>query len=381
MRVGIASEIPPIDEFIIKVASRCNIDCDYCYEFNHGDDSWRRLPPLMTPEVGELVACRIAEHAVHHRLHAVAISLHGGEPLILGAARLEELLKIMHDTLEAAGISGSFGVQTNGILLTENTLAVLKRYRVNVGLSLDGGRTHNDHHRKSKVGNTTYVRSVKGIRRLIRLDPDLFSGVLAVIDLRNDPVDVVDELYALGAKNIDLLLPHHNWSAPPPRSIQSGTEYADWYNIVSVHWLGGRWPGLNIRFLENLIRRLVGHPGIYEQMSLSPANLVTVNTDGGIEQVDTLKSAGRGAQSTGLHLATHSFDDVLTTREYAARCFPMTALCRTCAECDVVDICVGGYLPHRFEVMTGFDNPSVYCSDLKTLIRTLEEKLKNETFR
>jgi radical SAM/SPASM domain FxsB family protein len=372
MKVGVASELPAIDEFIVKVASRCNIDCDYCYEFNHGDDSWRRLPPFMTPEVGALVARRIAEHALRHGLPAVSISLHGGEPLVLGAARLEELLGIISDTLEAAGIEGSFGVQTNGILLTESTLAVLKRYRVNVGLSLDGGRTHNDRHRRSKLGNTTFARSAEGIRRLVRVAPDLFAGVLAVIDLNNNPADVVDELYSLGARNVDLLLPHHNWSAPPPRSVCDGTEYADWYNRVWLHWTAGRWPGLNIRFLENLVRRLVGHPGIYEQMSLSPANLVTVNTGGGLEQVDTLKSAGPGAQGTGLHLTTHCFDDVLLTREYAARCFPMTALCRTCTECEVVDICVGGYLPHRFEPTTGFDNPSVYCGDLKSLIRTLE---------
>jgi uncharacterized protein len=372
MKVGVVSELPAIEEFIVKIASRCNIDCDYCYEFNHGDDSWRRLPPFMTPEVGKLVASRIADHALRHRLPSVSISFHGGEPLVLGAVRLEELIRIICGTLEAAGIESSFGVQTNGILLTDSILAVLSRYRVKVGFSLDGGRTHNDRHRRSKLGNTTFARSAEGIRRLIRIAPDLFSGILAVIDLRNDPVDVVDELYALGARNVDLLLPHHNWSAPPPRSVRDGTEYADWYNRVWVQWTGGRWPGLSIRFFENLVRRLVGHPGIYEQMSLSPANLVTINTSGGLEQVDTLKSAMPGAQDTGLHLTTHSFDDVLLTEEYAARCFPLTALCRTCAECEVVDICVGGYLPHRFEPTTGFDNPSVYCGDLKTLIRTLE---------
>lgn len=372
MKIGVVSELPPIDEFVVKVASRCNINCDYCYEFNHGDDSWRRLPPFMTREVGALVASRIAEHALHHRLLSVSISFHGGEPLVLGAARMEELLGIMHDTLEAAGIEGRFSMQTNGTLLNESTLAVLQRYSVEIGLSLDGGRTHNDRHRKSKLGKTTFSRSVKGILSLIRTAPHLFAGILAVVDLKNDPVNVVDELYALGAKKIDLLLPHHNWSTPPPRSTHGGTEYADWYNIVFMHWKCGRWPELNIRFLENLVRRLVGHPGIYEQMSLSPANLVTVNTGGGIEQVDTLKSAEPGAQETGLHLTTHTFDDVMLTREYAERCFPMTALCRTCAECDVVDICVGGYLPHRFEQTTGFDNPSVYCRDLKTLIHNLE---------
>ena len=28
----------PISSYIIKIASRCNLDCDYCYEYNMGID-------------------------------------------------------------------------------------------------------------------------------------------------------------------------------------------------------------------------------------------------------------------------------------------------------------------------------------------------------
>ena len=34
----------PINEFVIKVASRCNLDCDYCYEYNTGDNTWKSMP-------------------------------------------------------------------------------------------------------------------------------------------------------------------------------------------------------------------------------------------------------------------------------------------------------------------------------------------------
>ncbi len=33
----------PINEFIIKISSRCNLNCSYCYEYNLGDDSWKLM--------------------------------------------------------------------------------------------------------------------------------------------------------------------------------------------------------------------------------------------------------------------------------------------------------------------------------------------------
>ena len=36
------------------------------------------------------------------------------------------------------------------------------------------------------------------------------------------------------------------------------------------------------------------------------------------------------------------------------------------------EICAGGYLPHRFSRARRFDNPSVYCDDLKALIGTIQ---------
>lgn len=376
MRIGPAPPVaPPIDEFIVKVASRCNINCDYCYEFNQGDDTWRGLPALMSPDVAALVAGRIREHAADHDLDEVSISFHGGEPLVLGAKRLDELIQTFVNVFRIGGPSARFALQTNGVLLTDSIIGLLKTHKVAVGISLDGGRKHNDRHRLSKAGRSTFEKSAQGIRRLAASAPELFAGVLAVVDLENDAVEVVDELFALGAQNVDLLLPHYNWQRPPPRKSPNSAEYSEWYLAVWRAWTSDRWPGLSIRFLENLVRRLVGHPGIYEQMSLSPASMITVNTAGGIEGVDTLKSAGHGSQVTGLHLATSAFNDVLSTPEYVDRCYPLKALCKACQACEFAEICVGGYLPHRFSQEAGFLNPSVYCQDLKALIPSLEAAL------
>ncbi|MEH0440211.1 radical SAM protein [Streptomyces scabiei] len=134
-------------QFVLKVHSRCNLDCDYCYVYHSADTSWRDKPRLMDAAVAERVAGRIAEHATAHDLPDVGIVLHGGEPLLLGARRLEELLGILGRCLAKAGVPVRFSAQTNGVLLTPDILDVLLRHRVDVSVSLDGTRAGHDRHR------------------------------------------------------------------------------------------------------------------------------------------------------------------------------------------------------------------------------------------
>ena len=47
--------IPPraIDTVLVKTASRCNLNCTYCYVYNLGDDGWKSQPRRMSSEVLE----------------------------------------------------------------------------------------------------------------------------------------------------------------------------------------------------------------------------------------------------------------------------------------------------------------------------------------
>lgn len=152
----ISPPVPPtpvcLRQFILKVHSQCNLDCDYCYVYHSADTSWRDKPRLMEAAVAEQVALRIAEHAVAHRLPDVRIVLHGGEPLLLGAGRLGELLDVLARGLARAGVPVRFSMQTNGVLLTPDTLDVLHRHRVGVSVSLDGTQAGHDRHRRLLKG-------------------------------------------------------------------------------------------------------------------------------------------------------------------------------------------------------------------------------------
>ncbi|VTY39422.1 Anaerobic sulfatase-maturating enzyme [Xylophilus ampelinus] len=264
-----------INEFIVKVASRCNLDCDYCYEYHSGDESWRSMPKLMSPDTAQYLASRIAEHCREHRLENVFITFHGGEPAMAGAARLDDYIEIFK--AEAGkDFDIVFTMQTNATLVTDELCALIRRHNVQVSVSIDGNRKHNDRHRLDHRGRSTHDRTSRGIAKLRAEVGSRLCGILAVVDIHTDPLEVFDALAAYGVSSVEFLLPHHNWEREPPRLHGTGHDYGSWYLEIFKAWVGGRHSHLNIRFFTHILSQLSGRKGLYEAMTLEPVSLVTV---------------------------------------------------------------------------------------------------------
>ena len=107
-------------------------------------------------------------------------------------------------------------------------------------------------------------------------------------------------------------------------------------------------------------------------------DLIVVEANGDIEGVDSLKVTYPGATKLGFNVYSHTFDMVAAHPAVLARQVGLPNLCESCRSCDVVEICAGGYLPHRFSSAGGFDNPSVYCAALYSLIHHIRRALLRE---
>jgi uncharacterized protein len=324
----------------------------------------------MSNLVLNLAATRIGEHVRRHAVPAVHIVLHGGEPLLAGAERLASAARAVRDAVPA-GVQVDVRVQTNGTLLEPRVLDTFVEAGILVGVSVDGDRAAHDRHRRGPDGGGSFPAVERALGLLCNGSyRTVFAGVLAAVDLANDPLTTYEALARFAPPAMDLLLPHANWSNPPPQGSfgDASTPYADWLITVFDHWYAAPVQPVRIRLFEEIIRMALGYSGRTEYLGLSPADVVVIETDGTIEQVDTLKSAFHGAASTGCDLARHSFDDVLDHPAIAVRQGGVSALCATCRKCPIMDICGGGYYAHRFRQGTGFHNPSVYCRDLQALI-------------
>ena len=104
----------------------CNIQCQYCYQ----------NPQRDARNVG--AAYDMARMKAAIEAEGGAFSLFGGEALLLPLADLEDLW--------AWGLSkfGHNSIQTNATLITDAHLSLFRKYKVHVGISLDGPGELND---------------------------------------------------------------------------------------------------------------------------------------------------------------------------------------------------------------------------------------------
>ncbi|MFJ6938437.1 radical SAM/SPASM protein FxsBH, inactivated beta-hydroxylase extension form [Streptomyces sp. NPDC101132] len=358
-------------EIVLKVHSRCDLACDHCYVYEHADQSWRARPKVISEEVISRTAARLAEHARDHALPSVTVILHGGEPLLAGPARLRTACEEFGRALD--GIAElDLRIHTNGLQLSPRYLDLFAEYDVKVGVSLDGDRAANDRHRRFADGRTSHPLVLKALD-LLRSAPyrHLYQGLLCTVDIENDPVAVLDALTALEPPRIDFLLPHATWETPPPRPDGAPDAYARWLLRVFDHWDAAGRP-VPVRLFSSLLSTLRGGPSLTESLGLAPTDLVVVETDGTLEQVDSLKSAYEGAAATGFDVFAHSLDEVAAHPGVRARQLGLAGVSGECRACPVVRSCGGGLYTHRYRPGTGFDNPSVYCADLRELVEGVE---------
>ncbi|MFB9831037.1 FxsB family cyclophane-forming radical SAM/SPASM peptide maturase [Actinoallomurus acaciae] len=373
----------PFQCFVLKVQSRCNLSCDYCYLYEMGDQSWRRSSKVMSDEVIDLTARRIGEHARTHDVPLVDVVLHGGEPLLAGAETLARVATSVRREA-AAATQIRFTVQTNGTLLSDAMLEVLAEHEINVAVSIDGDAEANDRHRRYADGRGSHEAVVKGLNALRAPGyRHLYSGLLCTIDLDNDPVRTYRSLLDHEPPGMDFLLPHGNWSAPPPgwKDDPDSTPYGDWLIAAFDQWYGASTQQTAVRLFQDTLSLLFGGHAVSEQIGLGPADVVVVDTDGFVEQVDTLKSAYDGASATGLSVRDAPFDAALRLPAMAARQLGVAGLSDACRGCAERDICGGGYYTHRYREGSGFRNPTIYCADMLRFVGHVRARISADVAR
>ncbi|MCC9709431.1 FxsB family radical SAM/SPASM domain protein [Streptomyces sp. MNU76] len=391
------TEAVPFRQFLLKVHSRCNLACTYCYMYEAADQSWRQRPRSMAPATVRRASRLMAEHATEHALSEVHVVLHGGEPLLVGAEYLEDLLGTVTDAL--AGIATPrFSLQTNGIRLAEDPrlLPVLGRHGVRIGVSLDGTPAAHDRHRRRADGKGSYAATARALELLTEpAHRHLFAGLLCVIDPTTKPLETYEALLRFAPPRLDLLLPHGTWQAPPPGldarisppsaapapgAAACATPYADWLCAVFDRWYGAPRRETGIRLFEEIMVLLLGGTARSEVVGLTPVDLVVVETDGSIEQADSLKVSYPGAPETGLHVLRDTFAVAAAHPAFRARQRGLGGLGPVCRSCTRSRVCGGGLYAHRYApgATPVFSAPSVYCDDLAVLVDHIGARLRQD---
>jgi len=367
------NHIDGLDTVLVKVASRCNINCTYCYVYNMGDDNWKNLSKFISEETIEAL-CRSLVDFVKNQRKSFSVVLHGGEPLLLGKKKLSYLLKSLREVLPT---DYPISIQTNGILITNDILDICSLYHTSIAVSVDGTEEVHNKYRVDHKNVGTFKQVIKGFDTLVK-HPDsnfLNAGLLAVIDPLSNAAEVYNFFKTLSAPSVDFLYKDGNHSKLPlNKSSFNSTEYGEWMVDLLKTYLSDPEP-LQIRVLDDMLKVLLGGKVSKEGLGITNFSIVIIDTDGSIMKNDTLKSAYNGADkfSKNFNIKDTKLADFLKSEEFRNYCNmqkPINSICKNCAE---LNVCGGGMILNRWSDESGFNNPSVYCNDQLFLIENLRK--------
>lgn len=353
---------------LVKLCSRCNLDCNYCYWFRDG--SVRSLPARMGVPIQKALVDKIERHICRFALKEFLCSFHGGEPLLFGADRLRNLLEELDHVGARTGCTVSYALTTNGVLLTEQWINLIRDYQISVTCSIDGPREVHDRRRVTLRGAPTWSDAVNGYFALCRAGTA--PSIIAVCDPESDPVETINHLVGdLGVRFCDVLMPDNNY-------VTSAPSIAEYYTKLFDHWYDKHFSsGVEVRILSDIVRGILGLESRTDSTGFGPLETVVVNTDGAIEPHDVLRIAGPAEVATGLNILVHEIADVEENGVWQAAKAASLDLHPRCQSCEFEIACGGGLLAQRWSPENAYNNPSVYCDDLYQIYSHVKQRLKN----
>jgi len=346
--------------------------------YNLGDNSYKQQPVSMSQDVVDAAIAKIAEHASLHGLKTVVLIFHGGEPLLASKDFYREFVSKAKSAF-LPNIKPRFVMQTNGTLLSPEWLELFLELGISFGISLDGTPEAHDANRLDHQGRGSYKAVIDALG-LVKSDnryADLFQLNLTVINIESDPLVVYRHLRANGLKGVEFLFPDGTYDHLPPGKTLNGEEtpYADWLIPIFDEWFDNPNTDYRIRVFDNIMRLVFGSRFSTSDIGGNKNGYVVIETDGGIEPVDSLKVCGEGFTKLGINVTQNKIDDIYDSPLAQSFIAGADSLCETCKRCPIVDVCGGGYMPHRYREENSFDNPSLYCKDLMKLIAHIQEKV------
>ena len=347
-------------EVILKITERCNLNCDYCYFFNAGDDSYQQHAASIGDDTVALVVRRLREFSEACKLERIAVHLHGGEPLLMPKARFDRVCQEIKSNLVDL-LDLSLTVQTNGMLIDREWIEIFNRHDVQVGISLDGAKAHNDAHRLDHRGRSSYHATVQGLA-LCQEHLHRPPTVLAVIGEEFDAKAIYQHFRNdLKVEHLDFLLPdlnHDNFS---------GDAQAYGAFLINVFdMMVDDDESVSVRFIDHFLARIYGQGNFLFAGGRSDPDymLITVSSDGGVGPDDTLRSTKYWSGYEYRDLKRSSLEEILQDPLFhdfeKFKGTPASA----CSDCCWRDVCGSGQPVHRYASSNGFDNPTVYCQGL-----------------
>lgn len=361
-----------INTFFLRIAACCNLNCDYCYVFKHRDTSWQNYPKVISLDTVKKFSYRLREYAVKNNIEELNIVFHGGEPLMCGTEQVIHYADIIKSQIGSAS-KVYFSIQTNGTLITEQFVHECDTRNIGISLSIDGPNEYHNKHRKFKNNDDSFICVMNAVH-ILNKHPNVFEGVIGVIDPLFNVKNVFDFFDNTCFPSVDLLLPDSTYLDLPLGREKNKNIYIDWLIAAFDAWFFEH-PNIQMRTFEHIVGAIIGESSSLDAFGLGCLDYLTIETDGSYHTSDIMKVAYQNASSLNMDIEKNSIEEALTSPKVSEYNLLLSEeqLPYKCKQCEYNKICGGGSLPHRYSPTNGFDNPTIYCEEMFSLIRHAQQ--------
>lgn len=339
---------------LIKPTDGCNLRCKYCFHQDMG------YSPSALEEATLERFCRIT--FPHYK--SINIVWHGGEPTFVGSRQFERYTNIVEKFATEAGTHLTQIMQTNGTLLTDDFIRIIKEHHIGIGISYDG--PINDITRES----TAMLRETD--QRLRR--ESIRYGTITVVSGLN--VHSLPQLYRhMSELGRPVQLNHYvNTAENAPKELNmSAQDYIVAMKELFEIWLSDENGSIEVDPFARLIR------DVYHGRSSLCARSSCMRNWFCMESTGELTPCDRDFPEEYHYGYVFDYDDIreiYSSAGYLKLMQVSISRREKCqASCDVYQLCEGGCNNNAlFE--TGLENNGGFsCTIYKALIRYVKQRI------
>lgn len=143
---------------ILSLTNKCNLDCTYCIYHDKFMDMGNMNHTMSFETAKKAIDHLFKESLNIDKLH---IGFYGGESLL----EFELIMRCINYVNEINnGVKVTYGITTNGVLLSEKIRRYLEKYEFAVTISLDGPKSVHDRYRTTKAGGGSFDKVINNLK-------------------------------------------------------------------------------------------------------------------------------------------------------------------------------------------------------------------------
>ena len=138
---------------------KCNLNCKYCFE---GDKSLLQASDLELSEeiLDEFLSSFCKYYVINEKDNFVDFQFTGGEPTLVSSEKWDSFCCLIEDRMKSFDIPFCISMVSNGVLLNDDFIEVIKKHNIGVLLSIDG---ISDNDRSNEQTNRQVLKNILNV--------------------------------------------------------------------------------------------------------------------------------------------------------------------------------------------------------------------------